>query len=193
MPAVVFINEWLPNPAGVDKNGEFVELYNGGSAAVVLDGWTLKADGKKRFSLDGLGIPARGDLLLAHRETGLSLRNEDGSLALFDARGLRVDAAGFAGAAPAGKSYSRANYSAADIRHFSFQNPTPGAPNGSVRTAIVARAYPQGVPLNRSLDTSGFFAIMMGTVALLAGLAVYVIKSHEDLSQLFFGSDEKTW
>jgi len=189
---VVYLNEWFPDPPGADAGGEFLELYNNGASAVSLNGWTIAAEGKKKFSLKNITIPAHGYLALTHAETKLSLRNSDGGLALYDARGALVDSAAFAGAAPVGKSYSRQNYTTADIEHFAFVDPTPGAANYFVRTALAVQAHRFWVPLDRPLDTPGFFAIMMGTAALIAGLIIYVIRSHEDLSQLFFGRDEGT-
>ncbi|MCO4747699.1 MAG: lamin tail domain-containing protein [Proteobacteria bacterium] len=44
----VVINEVLSDPAGTDSDAatEFIELYNNGSAAALLDGWTLVAGGQ---------------------------------------------------------------------------------------------------------------------------------------------------
>lgn len=41
--AEVVINEFLPDPDGVDGGQEWVELYNSGAATVDLSGWTLRA------------------------------------------------------------------------------------------------------------------------------------------------------
>lgn len=37
----IFINEVLADPAGTDRGSEFIELFNGGTESVSLDGWTL--------------------------------------------------------------------------------------------------------------------------------------------------------
>lgn len=188
---MVFINEWLPNPVGVDAAGEFIELYNSGGAAVILNGWALKTENGKKFSLVGWSIPARRYLLLKRSVTKLSLRNSDGGLALYSPNGALVDRANFLGSALEGKSFSRADYGTGPEQHFVFADPTPGALNKTVSAAIVVRNYPTGVPLNHRLESSGFFAIIMGVAALLTGLIVYVAKTHEDLSELFFGGDEE--
>jgi len=38
----ITVNEVLPDPDGSDDGNEFVELYNAGDAAVVLDGWSIE-------------------------------------------------------------------------------------------------------------------------------------------------------
>jgi hypothetical protein len=188
---MVFINEWLPNPVGSDANGEFIEFYNSGAAPADLNGWILKTENSKKFSLVGRSIPARGYLVLKKNATKLSLRNTDGGLSLYDARGALADHAEFFGSAPEGQSFSRVNYGASAAGQFAFTGPTPGAANKTVDVAITARSYPFGVPLNHGLDSFEFFAIMMGTAVLLMGLIVYVIKANEDLSKLFFGGNKE--
>lgn len=191
---MVYINEWFPNPAGTDTAGEFIELYNDGSAAANLNGWTLETEKGKKASLAGYVIAPHGYLVLRHAGTKLTLRNSDGGLALYDARGELVDRGNFAGAAYEGKSFSRVDYGTEDIDHFAFVNPTPGAANQSADTNVTVRAYPTGVTLNNTvghLNAGGFFVIMVGSAALIAGLIVYVAKSHKDLSHLFFGRNEE--
>jgi lamin tail-like protein len=189
---MVFINEWLPNPVGPDATAEFIELYNNGNRSVDLEGWKLETGKGKKFSLAGHVIVPGAYLVLDHAETKLSLANTDGALALYNASGILIDEASFAGAAPEGKSFSRINYAPTDIGHFAFVDPTPGALNKTINNEIAARKYPTNTPLNQNLDTSGFLAIMMGTAVVMSGLIIYVIKSHEALSKQFFGRDEKT-
>lgn len=80
---MVFLNEWLPNPVGADTAGEFLEPYNGGAATVSLDGWSIKTENGKSFSLGGRTIPPQGYLVLKHDATKLTLRNTDGRLSLY--------------------------------------------------------------------------------------------------------------
>ena len=127
---MVFLNEWLPNPTGSDTKGEFIELWNGGSSPVNLNGWILQADGKKKFRLFGT-IKADGYLLLPRSETKLSLKNTDGKLVLFDAAGRLADQPAFEGSAPEGKSFNRVSYDSYDgssiyntIQQFAWGAPT---------------------------------------------------------------------
>ena len=190
---MIYINEWLPDPAGADAKGEFVELYNDGPVAVNLRGWTLKTENNKKFSLPGRIVPAHGYLLLGRAAVKLSLRNTDGGLSLYGANGILVDDANFFGTAPEGKSFSRVVRNADGVQSFIFIDPTPGAANGAIDTVIAVRRYPLDAPLNHPLNSFGFFAIMMGTAALLLGLILYAIKTNSDLSKLFFRRNEKIW
>jgi hypothetical protein len=190
---VIFINEWFPNPVGADTAGEFVELYNGGASAVSMRGWILKNEGGKKFSFTTSIIPARGYLLLKRSISKISLRNTDGGLSLYNAAGTLMDHGEFQGGAPEGQSFSRVDYGTGPEQHFMFVTPTPGAVNKTVSTVIAVNNYPIGAALNPQFTSSAFFAIMVGTAALVACLIIYVIKTHEDLLQLFFRRDEKTW
>lgn len=188
---MVYINEWLPNPTGADAMGEFIELYNNGGAVVNLSGWIIKTENGKKFSLAGRSISAHGYLVLKRSVTKLSLRNTDGGLSLYDARGILIDHGDFSGDAFEGKSFSRVDRGTGLVEHYAFVSPTPGAQNKTVNVTVAIREYPAGVRLNVQFTSAEFFAIMMGTAILLAGLILYVAKSHEDLSNLFFGRDGK--
>jgi len=188
---MIFLNEWLPNPTGADAAGEFIELYNSGGATVNLNGWALATEKGKKFSLTGRSIPAHGYLVLKRSSTKLSLRNTDGGLSLYDARGIRTDYGNFDGSAPEGKSFSRVDHGTGPAEHFTFVYPTPGAQNKTVNVAVAFRTYPAGIPLGARFTSGEFSAIMMGTAILLAGLILYVAKSHEDLSNLFFRRNEE--
>ena len=189
---MVYLNEWLPNPTGPDATSEFVELYNSGNGTANLDGWFLKASAKKTFSFTGQTIAARGYLLLMRSATKLSLKNTSETLSLYDASGHLIDQSSFVGAAPEGKSFSRVDYGAADIQHFAFIAPTPGAANGTFDTQVFANSYPFSVPLNAQLNTAQFFGMMMWVAVLLAALITYAIKTNDNVSQRLFGRDEET-
>lgn len=62
----IVINEIMQNPAAVsDSRGEWFELYNGGSAIVDLDGWTVKDDDSDSFVISGtLEVPVGGYVVL---------------------------------------------------------------------------------------------------------------------------------
>ncbi|MCC6749229.1 MAG: lamin tail domain-containing protein [Deltaproteobacteria bacterium] len=70
------ISEFMANPKAVpDADGEFVELYNPGSAAVDITGWTLKDLGSDLHVVKGSGpvlVPAYGYLVLG-REANQTL------------------------------------------------------------------------------------------------------------------------
>jgi hypothetical protein len=204
---MVLINEWLPNPTGVEAAGEFVELFNNGDAPVDLRGWTLVTTGiKKRVKLSGV-VPANGYLVLPRTQTKLVLKNSDEGLALYDAQGNLADQSSFAGSAPEGKSFNRISNPSQASRPqtaatpslplegeglFAWGEPTPGAANHvMLANTVAAVAEPVGVPLNHAaLGAGGFAGAMLGVAALLVGLVMYSIKVNENLSELFFGGDE---
>lgn len=186
---MIYINEWLPNPVGNDAAGEFVELYNSSGGAVSLEGYALSA-GKKATSLAGYSIAGHGYLVLNKAQSKLSLKNSDGGLWLYGPSGQPIDYGAFAGAAPEGKSFSRVSYDAANIQHFAFVYPTPGAVNETISTAVSVIQYPIGVSLTPQLAPISFIGITLGTAFALAILFIYVIKKDYELQKLFFGRDE---
>lgn len=77
----VVISEIVSNPAGSDTDGgEFVELYNSGNGAVVLDGCSLETDKGSVVPLDGLSVAANGYLAVTLSN---GLYNEDGGTVTF--------------------------------------------------------------------------------------------------------------
>ncbi|MBU1089649.1 lamin tail domain-containing protein, partial [Patescibacteria group bacterium] len=76
------LSEILPNPAGLDAEGEFIELENFGSEPADLSNFHLTA-GRKKFTFpENSAIPAGGFLVLARAESGLTLLNSGGSISL---------------------------------------------------------------------------------------------------------------
>ncbi|MGB9153041.1 MAG: lamin tail domain-containing protein [Alphaproteobacteria bacterium] len=188
---MIYINEWFPNPVGNDAAGEFIELYNSGSALVKLDGYALSDGAKKTFKLDGYSISPSGYLVLKHAQDKLTLKNTDGEVLLYGPGGQIVDNASFAGAAPEGKSYSRVDYSAAPITHFAFEYPTPGAANEKMDMAVSVQNYPTGVSLAPQLSPIAFIVTMFGTASFFLLFFIYVIQKNRTISQFFFGGDEE--
>ncbi len=132
--AFVVINEFLADPpAGLagDANGdqtgsssqdEFVELFNGGEAAVDLSGWTLADNTKIRHVFSsgtvilpnsvlvvfGGGDPAFSDFVWQIASSGgLGLNNTGDSIILADAAGVVVDFVVYAQEANADQSLVR--------------------------------------------------------------------------------------
>ena len=63
------INEVMVNPSAVsDAGGEYVELYNSGTSAVDIAGWTIRDDGTDTFTIPSgpsVLVPAGGVFVLA--------------------------------------------------------------------------------------------------------------------------------
>ncbi len=200
---MIFINEWLPNPAGNDATGEWVELFNSGgstslttsSAPVSLSGWVIKTSGTSKFNLKGT-IGAGEYLVLKRTDTKLVLRNTDEKLFLYDAAGKLVDESGFLGSAPEGRSFSRLALRSFNEGGSSFiwSDPTPGTANRiTVNNSIASNNYPTNIPLNKNLGTIEFVGLMLGAAVVLTAIVVFVLKRNEGLSKLFFGRDKEPW
>ncbi len=120
---MVVIGEWLPNPAGSDAAGEWIELVNTGGAAVPLSGWMLKTGNGKQYRIGDSVIAPYGYLVFPRAATKLTLRNTGEELFLYDNSGTLVDKSRFLGSAPEDRSVSRFGET------FSFAIPTPGGAN----------------------------------------------------------------
>jgi len=188
---MLYINEWLPNPVGNDATGEFIELYNSGTGAAELDGYSLSDGAKKTFSLTGYNIQPGGYLVLKKAQDKLSLKNTDGEVLLYGSNGRAVDGASFIGAAPEGKSFSRVDYGTASIAHFAFEYPTPGAANKIVDTAVHENTYPLGTSLSQQLSPAGFILLTFSVASFFLLFFIYVIQKNRNISNFFFGRDEE--
>ncbi len=188
---MIFINEWLPNPVGVDTKGEFIELFNNGKTPIDLTGWSLIIKNGKHFLLSGHYLSAGSYLILPRAETKLTLKNADEQLSLYSANGTLIDQSNFSGAAPDGQSFNRINYGSDESQHFAFGVLTPGRANdNSLQISLVADHYPLGVPINQtSISIIQCIFLLIGTAALIAGLIMYTIKQDENASNLFFERD----
>ena len=105
--AQLLITELMANPAAVaDSAGEFIELYNPGSAPVNLNGWTLADEGSDRHTImQDLLVPPGGYLVLARNGdaatnggvpveyvySGINLANGEDELLLFAPDGSEVE------------------------------------------------------------------------------------------------------
>lgn len=197
---MIYINEWLPDPVGVDAAGEFVELYNSGNSAVSLAGWKLGTGTaspasiipakSKPFSLVGFSISTHGYLVLKKFQTKLSLKNTDGGLLLYGPDGTIADHAAFMGAAPEGKSFSRVSYDGSAAQHFAFTSSTPGAANAKFESMLSSIDYPTGVPLNARSAMPAPGTIAFGLALIVAIIFFYAFQKNEHLSNFLFGRDE---
>ena len=81
----VRISEFLPNPAGSDTDGEWIELENVLNQNVSLCGWKIDdaEGGSKPFGLDDFRIAAKQFLVLNRDDTKIALNNSDESVRLF--------------------------------------------------------------------------------------------------------------
>lgn len=153
----VFINELYPDPPGMDRGQEFVEIVNGGTGAVDLSGWTLgDAQVADRHVFDDL-VLAPGEAVVIfdsgkHPEVpgarvassgALDLGNRGDSIRLVNAAGEVADALSYRGA-PLGRSLNRQS----DLSQSSALVPHDTVLNAWTRSSPGKRA--DGLPFDPS-------------------------------------------
>ena len=98
----MIIKEFLPNPVGPDKDGEYIKIFNDSDKAVNLAGWKASDASKKTFNLSGI-LDSKKELTLFSSQTKISLNNNGETIFLYDAKGELVDKLGYSGTAAEGK------------------------------------------------------------------------------------------
>lgn len=177
---MIKINEWLPNPFGVDSEGEWIELYNDSNQVINLNNWKIISQNKS-YKIKNIILAPQEFMVLTRKQTKLSLLNKNGELKLFDSYGNLIDEAKFWGEAPEGKSFSRIG----DI--FLFSEPTPGKKNIQTNQTYHAIAdYHQAAIINKTLSFKNFIFLEI-TIGILLVLAFwFIIRNHAEIRKLFF-------
>ncbi|MHB9019248.1 MAG: lamin tail domain-containing protein [Minisyncoccota bacterium] len=98
----MIVKEFLPNPVGADKDGEYIKIFNDSDKAVNLAGWKINDASKKEFSLSGT-INPKEELVLFSAQTKISLNNNGEVISLIDPKGVLVDQLAYTGAIEEGK------------------------------------------------------------------------------------------
>lgn len=106
----VRVSELLPDPAGDDADGEWIELYNAGSAAADLSGWQLDdgVGGSKPYAINGVIVPSGGYRVFPRPDTGLALNNSNDGARLLAPDGKAVSEIAY-GTVTAGAAYASVN------------------------------------------------------------------------------------
>lgn len=79
------INEFLPDPQGEDKEGEWIELYNDSEQDAVLKDWVLDDEigqGSSAYKIPEMVIKAHGYKVFPYKETKITLNNGGGQVNL---------------------------------------------------------------------------------------------------------------
>ena len=182
---MLYISEWLPNPKGTDRGAEWVEIGNNGDTSASLSGWSLTNGAGKKAALQG-DVPAHGFVLIPVNEQGLTIRNTNESIFLFDPSGNLAHESHFFGTAPEGKSYSSIN------GQFIVSDPTPGAENTMPNTtALVGATYPESGVVESSLSTGGIVSLAVMAALAVTALFIFIITQHDDIQKLIFARDEE--
>ena len=121
----VVINEFLPDPAGDDAEGEWVEVFNKESEPVDLAGWKL-ADKTSKFTIpQNTVIGAKSFLVFSRPTTKLSINNDGEILSLIDPSGELAFKVSYEDKAPEGQTWARQ----LDGQWVWSSRPTPGSQN----------------------------------------------------------------
>ncbi len=88
IPGDISITEIFPNPAGSDRSGEFIELYNNSDALVDLTGYRIDIVGGRSFEFGKFfnpthSLPAGGYFALYRSASNLVLDNNGGTIKLY--------------------------------------------------------------------------------------------------------------
>lgn len=92
----IILNEILPNPAGDDGAGEFIELRNLSRDSIDLDGWQIADAGSRRFTISKKDfsetiLPALGYFLIERKISKIALNNNGDEVKLYQPNGQLID------------------------------------------------------------------------------------------------------
>lgn len=98
------INEFLPNPSGDDRKGEYVEIFNFSDSTQDLKGWKLKDESERNFTISiTVGANAYG---IFYTGSKFMLNNDGDTVYLTDQENNLVDAVSYIGKVPENQSYN---------------------------------------------------------------------------------------
>jgi hypothetical protein len=103
------ITEFMPNPEGVDKDKEWVELFNGDEEKIQLEGWYLLNQSNKKFDLNQFEINPDEFSKIEIKNSSFSIKNSEGWIELRDPNNEIVDRVGYSESAKMNSSYNKRN------------------------------------------------------------------------------------
>ncbi|MDD5547911.1 MAG: lamin tail domain-containing protein [Candidatus Pacebacteria bacterium] len=102
----MIIKEFLPNPVGSDKEGEYIKIFNDGDIAVILKDWQIKDASGKAYELNG-ALDAGDEMNLPYLQTKITLNNNGEKIFLYNNAGKLIDELGYSGMAEEGMIIQR--------------------------------------------------------------------------------------
>ena len=174
------INEVLPDPAGKDTEGEWIELYNNSGESINLSGWILMdmvGQGRTFIFPDRTEIGHFNFLLCPISQTKLSLNNTGDIIELLNANGVLQDKIKYP-TAKQGQSYNRT-----DNGWLWSESPTPNKNNivkqqeKKIATSTYQQVKPPNIPASSAPEiqtktTSFFLAIITALLSAVIVLSV---------------------
>ncbi len=158
---MIKISEVLANPAGTDKNAEYVVITNTAAQPISVSGWKIENGSGKKISVTGTIAPG-GELKVM--SGSVALKNTGDTLKLLNPTGQMVDSYTYTTAAD-GQVLQPAAFLSPELKSQLFEE--------------LATSSPADGPLAGSASvapTSSTVLLAVCGAAILAALAVYVLK-----------------
>jgi hypothetical protein len=182
------ISEFLPNPAGKDADGEWIEFFNNGSEPANLKGWIVKDASEKTFKFaKETPVEPGGYFKLDYSQSKISINNSGEKIFLYDASGKLADKAEYSGSAPEGNSLARRG----DTFVFT-ESPTPGSANVFSAKKGAENSAPKDI-LEENIDYSEALVLNSGqgfgfpvlftcffVAFVLSAVFIYVLRSADE-------------
>lgn len=122
---LIIINELLPNPVGIDAEGEWIEIKNADAQEIDMSGWMI-SDAAKSFTIGSLRIIRGAVVIFKRSETGIALNNSGTEVVtISDSYGNIIDRMGYQEAMAEGISLARNK----NNQWETTSTPTPGEEN----------------------------------------------------------------
>lgn len=112
---MAIISRFLPNPAGNDKAGEWIEILNNGAAPLNLNGWQIKDLSGRGFIFKEPELKAGEASQFDYQTTKMPLNNSGETLFLYDLAGNLVSQLGYRGRAKDGEIIEQKNGNADNL------------------------------------------------------------------------------
>ncbi len=126
--STIILNEFMPNPKGMDTDKEFIELKNISAATVKLDKWRLEDSRRKKFIFSSSTvISPNGFLTVWSKDSNISLNNSNDAIKLFNPDGQIADQINYNEPAEENFSYNRVSASGTLWKWSTV--PSPGVAN----------------------------------------------------------------
>lgn len=133
---MIYISELLPNPAGKDTEGEWIEICSAGNENESLYGWKVQNTKGKTFSLPDQTLQPYTYVTFDYSDTRLTLTNTGGTFYLLNQGGEIVDTAVYEGTYKDDVSAIRTNPTSAFVMS---TTPTKGYANIHTQPEAVSK------------------------------------------------------
>lgn len=137
---MIYISELLPNPAGKDTDGEWIEVCTAGNGVESLMGWKLQNTKGKTFSLPDRTLAPYECIAFDYATTKLTLTNTGGTFYLLNPAGEITDSAIYEGTYKDDVSAMRTTQTSVFVMS---TTPTKGLQNKLTAPVLKAKKSPE--------------------------------------------------